>query len=44
MKLFLFSLLSVVALPTDVNANKASPEMIWLSGQCIVLEDADPLF
>ena len=26
-------LLPALALPTAVNANKASPEMIWLSGQ-----------
>ena len=44
MKKIVLLLLQALALPTDVNANKASPEMIWLSGQCIVLEDADPLF
>ena len=33
MKSLLLPLLAVFALPTAVNANKASPEMIWLSGQ-----------
>ena len=33
MKRLLLPLLAALSLPTAVNANKASPEMIWLSGQ-----------
>ena len=33
MKRFLIPLLAAFALPTAVNANKASPEFIWLNGQ-----------